>query len=78
VVNRTLSQLLRCKLFKNLKEWEAHIPHAEFTYNEVVHSTISHSPFQIIYGFHPFTPLDLSPFHWKMIWCVVMLVKAEI
>jgi len=27
VVNITLSQLLRCKLFKSLKRWEVHIPH---------------------------------------------------
>lgn len=44
------------------KEWETHIPHIEFAYNKVVRATTSHSPFEIVYGFNPLTPLDLCPF----------------
>ncbi|KAK1608473.1 hypothetical protein QYE76_032146 [Lolium multiflorum] len=33
VVNRTLSQLLRSMIKKNLKEWEECLPHVEFAYN---------------------------------------------
>ena len=33
----------------------------EFAYNHSVHSTTDHYPFEIIYGFNSFTPLDLIP-----------------
>ena len=59
VVNRTLSQLLRAVVGKNLKSWEACIPHIEFAYNRTVHSTTDFSPFEIVYGFNPLTPMDL-------------------
>ncbi|KAK1661982.1 hypothetical protein QYE76_050141 [Lolium multiflorum] len=59
VVNRTLSQLLRSMIKKNLKEWEECLPHVEFAYNRVVHSTTELCPFEVVYGFKPITPLDL-------------------
>ena len=59
--NRTLSQLLRCFVNKNLKTWEEWLPHVEFAYNRVVHSTTQMSPFKVVYGFNPLTPLDLLP-----------------
>ena len=46
---------------KNLKTWEACLPHVEFAYNRVVHSTTNCSPFEVVYGFNPLTPLDLLP-----------------
>ena len=61
VVNRTLGTLLRTVLRKNLKTWEACLPHVEFAYNRAVHSTTNCSPFEVIYGFNPLTPLDLLP-----------------
>jgi hypothetical protein len=61
VVNRTLSMLLRAVLKKNLKMWEESLPHVEFAYNRVVHSTTKFSPFQIVYGFNPVAPIDLLP-----------------
>jgi len=41
--------------------WENLIPHIEFAYNWVVNSTTSHTPFEVVYGFNPLTPLDLLP-----------------
>ena len=41
--------------------WENLLPHVEFAYNRVVNSTTSHSPFEVVYWFNPFTPLDLLP-----------------
>jgi len=61
VVNRILSQLLRAIIQKNLKSWEECLPFVEFAYNRTVHSTTSFSPFEIVYGFNPLTPMDLIP-----------------
>ncbi|KAK1602139.1 hypothetical protein QYE76_017182 [Lolium multiflorum] len=49
VVNRTLSQLLRSMIKKNLKEWEECLPHVEFAYNRAVHSTTELCPFEVVY-----------------------------
>src|SRR5437016_11009427 len=59
VVNRTLSTMLRAVLKTNLRLWEECLPHIEFSYNRSVHSTTKVSPFQVVYGFNPRTPIDL-------------------
>ena len=61
VVNRALSTLLRAIIKKNIKTWEDCLPHVEFAYNRTIHSATKFSPFEIVYGFYPLTPLDLSP-----------------
>jgi hypothetical protein len=61
VVNHTLSIMLQAILNTNLKLWEECLPHVEFAYNRVVHSTTKFSPFQVVYGFHPCAPIDLIP-----------------
>ncbi len=33
----------------------------EFAYNRRIYSTTSFSPFEMVYGFNPLTPLDLCP-----------------
>ena len=58
VVNRTLTQLLRAVIQKNLKNWEDCLSFIEFAYNRSVHSTTEFSPFEIVYGFNPLTPMD--------------------
>ena len=61
VVNKTLSTLLRTLIQKNLKTWDDYFPFIEFAYNRSVHSTTNLSPFEIVYGFNPLTPLNLLP-----------------
>ena len=61
VVNRTLSTLLRAIIKKNIKTWEECLPHVEFAYNRTIHSATKFSPFELVYGFNPLTPLDLTP-----------------
>ena len=61
VVNPTLSQLLRCSIKGNLKTWEEWLPHVEFVYDQVTNSTTSFSPFEVVYGFNPLSPLDSIP-----------------
>ena len=61
VVNRTLTQLLRTVIQKNLKNSEDCLPFIEFVYNRSVHSFIEYSPFEVVYGFNPLTLLDLMP-----------------
>nr|KYP34891.1 Transposon Ty3-I Gag-Pol polyprotein [Cajanus cajan] len=61
VVNRSLSTMLRAVLKGNHKSWDEYLPHIEFAYNRVVHKTTKISPFEVVYGFNPLTPLDLIP-----------------
>jgi len=61
VVNKTLVEMLRCLISGNPRVWKNLLPHIKFAYNRVVNSTTSHTPFEIVYGFNPLTPLDLLP-----------------
>ena len=60
-MNRTLVQLLRALISRNLKYWKELLPFIEFAYNRAVHSTTHTSPFEIIIGFNSLTPIDLIP-----------------
>nr|KYP65388.1 Transposon Ty3-I Gag-Pol polyprotein [Cajanus cajan] len=59
VVNRSLSTMLRVVLKGNHKSWDEYLPHIEFAYNRVVHKATNISPFEVVYGFNPLTPIDL-------------------
>ena len=43
----------------NHKFWDEYLLHIKFVYNRVVHNTTKLSPFEVVYGFNPLTPLDL-------------------
>jgi hypothetical protein len=60
VVNITLSSLLHAIIKKNLKTWEDCLPHVEFAYNRSVHSATKFSQFEIVSGFNPLSPFDLT------------------
>ena len=61
VVNRSLSTLLRVLIKPYLKNWEECIPHAEFAYNRAIHRATKRTPFEIVYGYNPYTALDMLP-----------------
>ena len=46
---------------RNHKSWDEYLPHIEFAYNRVVHKTTKISPFEVMSGFNPLSPLDLIP-----------------
>ena len=37
------------------------MPHIEFAYNRIVHATSLFSPFEVVYGFNPLTPMNILP-----------------
>nr|KYP43380.1 hypothetical protein KK1_035198 [Cajanus cajan] len=51
--------MLRVVLKGNHKSWDEYLPHIEFAYNRVVHKATNISPFEVVYGFNPLTPIDL-------------------
>jgi len=61
VTNRTLGTLLWALIKKNIKTWDELLPHAEFAFNRAPSKATGLSPFQIVYGQNPRTPLDLIP-----------------
>jgi len=56
-----LETLLRALVKKNIKEWDELLSHAEFAFNKAPSKATGLSPFQIVYGQNPRTPLDLIP-----------------
>ena len=61
VTNRSLGNLLRSYVGKNLKQWDLILPQIEFAYNRSEHRTIGKSPFEVVYGLQPIGFMDLAP-----------------
>ncbi|KAH0716655.1 hypothetical protein KY290_012917 [Solanum tuberosum] len=61
VVNRTLGNMLRAVLKGKLTSWKDYLPIVEFADNRTFHSSTGKTPFEVVYGFNPLTPLDLLP-----------------
>ncbi|GJX59258.1 RNA-directed DNA polymerase [Tanacetum coccineum] len=58
VVNQSLGNLLHSLIGDNAKQWDLILPQAEFAYNRSVNRTTGKSPFEVVYGRNPITPLD--------------------
>jgi len=58
VVNRLLTMMLRAFTLGRKSDWAKWIHLLEFAYNSAVHSSTSATPFHLLLGFHPHTPLD--------------------
>ena len=65
VTNRSLGNLLRSYVGKDLKQWDMILPQIEFTYNWFLDQSIGMSPFEVVYGVNPIGPLDLVPYPTK-------------
>uniref|UniRef100_A0A803TMC2 Gypsy retrotransposon integrase-like protein 1 n=1 Tax=Anolis carolinensis TaxID=28377 RepID=A0A803TMC2_ANOCA len=52
-VNGLLEQYLRCFCLDQPTAWVKWLPVAEFAYNNPVHTSSQHTPFELTYGFHP-------------------------
>ena len=58
VVNRVINSMLRTTLQND--DWESRLPDIEFAYNSMTNRTTGKSPFEIVYGYLPRTPITLN------------------
>ena len=58
VVNRLLTIMMRAFIAGKKDQWALWIHLLEFAYNSAVHSSTGTTPFHLLLGFHPRTPLD--------------------
>ena len=61
VVNRSLGNMLRCLVGVKQGVWDLILSTTEFAYNNSVNRSTGKSPFQIVNGYSPRTPIDLVP-----------------
>ncbi|KAF8109192.1 hypothetical protein N665_0101s0022 [Sinapis alba] len=60
VTNRSLSNLWRCLVGDAIKSWDSKLPQAEFAHNHSLNHSLGFCPFEVVYGFIPRGPVDLS------------------
>jgi hypothetical protein len=58
-VNRSLGNLLRCLVQDHTPTWDLLLAQAEFAYNNSVNRSTGRSPFEVVTGTTPRTPVDL-------------------
>ena len=59
-VNQSLETYLRHYCNHNQDNWAAILDLAEFSYNNAIHSSTNHSPFEANYGYHPQDPSAIT------------------
>lgn len=56
--NRTMQTMLRAYVSGQQTDWSKHLPLVEFAINSSVNRTTGATPFYLMYGYHPKSPLD--------------------
>ena len=57
--NRTLEEMLRSYVHPYGDDWDQHLGDVEFAYNNSEQKSTGQTPFYLLHGFHPRTPIDL-------------------
>ena len=57
--NRVLGEMLRHYVGQQYDDWDTYLPMVEFAHNNAHSSATGSTPFFIVYGKHPNTPMDL-------------------
>jgi len=61
VTNWSLGNLLRCLVVDHVTSKDIALPQAEVAFNNSVNRSKRCTPFEVVHGFRPHTPLDLNP-----------------
>ena len=59
-VNQVLEDMIRAYVSKRQSNWEDYLPILEFAYNSAKHVTTGFSPFMLMYGFQPRSPVSVG------------------
>ena len=59
-MNQVLEDMLRAYVRKRQSNWEDYFPILEFAYNSAKHVTTGFSPFMLMYGFQPRSPVSMG------------------
>ena len=59
-VNQVLEDMLQAYITKNQTNWEDYLSILEFAYNSAKHVTTGFSPFMLMYGFQPRSPMTVG------------------
>jgi hypothetical protein len=57
--NQSVEQILRCYVSAYNNDWDQHLALAEFSLNSAVNVSTGFSPFRLMYGYEPSSPLQL-------------------
>jgi hypothetical protein len=60
VVNRMIVHILRMYNSKHPRTWDESLPYVQHIYNQALHSSTNHNPFQVGLGFQPLCPIDVA------------------
>ena len=59
MTNRSLGNLLQCLVADHAASWDFVLPQTEFAFNNSVNRSTGCTPFEVVFGFRPHTPLNL-------------------
>jgi hypothetical protein len=60
VVNRMIVHILHMYNSKHPCTWDESLPYVQHSYNQALHSSTDHNPFQVGLGFQPLCPIDVA------------------